>query len=209
MERVVDDKLSEYLEQQGLLSESQYGFRKGYNTELTVTVFTDNIRRAIDSGKMTGAVFIDLRKAFDTVEHKVLLSKLPLKGIVDGELHWIANYLSGRYQYVQYDGVKSDRELVKYGVPQGSILGPLLFPLQMNDLVKSVENCNIQMYADDYTSHSNISAIEQTLTSEMNNVSKWLDKNRLIINLNIGKTETPIWHSKTSFFERSDGSVYE
>ena len=106
MERVVYDQLSEYLEQQGLLSESQYGFWKGYNTELAVTVFTDNIRRAIDSGKMTGAVFIDLRKAFDTVEHKVL--KLPLKGIVDGELNWIANYLSGQYQYVQYDGVKSD-----------------------------------------------------------------------------------------------------
>ena len=125
--------------------------------------------------------------------HKVLLSKLPLKGIVGVELNWIENYLSGRYQYVQYDGVKkndgvkSDRELVKYGVPQGSILGPLLFLLQINDFVKSVKNCNIQMYADDtviYTSHSNISVIEQTLTSEMKNVSKWLDKNRLIINLN-------------------------
>lgn len=110
MERVVYDQLSEYLEKQGLISESQYGFRKGYNTELAVTVFTDNIRRAIDRGKMTGAVFIDLRKAFDTVEHKVLLSKLPLKRIVGGELSWITNCLSGRYQYVQYDGVKSDRE---------------------------------------------------------------------------------------------------
>ena len=149
-----------------MLSESQYGFRKGYNTEVAVTVFTDSIRRAIDSGKMTGAVFIDLRKAFDKVEHKVLLSKLPLKGIVHGELNWIANYLSGRYQYVHFDGVKSDRELVKYGVPQGSILGPLLFLLQINDLVKSVKNCNIQMYAVDtviYTSHRNISVIEQTL----------------------------------------------
>ena len=113
---------------------------KSYNTDLALTVFTDNIHRAIDSGKMTAAVFVDLRKAFDTVEHKVLLSKLPLKGIVDGELNWIANYLSGRYQYVQYDGVKSDRELVKYGVPQGSILGLLFFLLQINDLVKSVEN---------------------------------------------------------------------
>ena len=96
MERVAYDQLSEYLEQQGLLSESQYGFRKGYDTALPLTVFTDSIRCAIDSGKITGAVFIDLRKAFDTVEHKVLLlSKLALKGIVHGELNWIANYLSG------------------------------------------------------------------------------------------------------------------
>ena len=120
----------------------QYGFRKGYNTELAVTAFTDNIRCAIDQGKMTGAVFIDLRKAFDTVEHKVLLSKLPLKGIVDRELDWITNYLSDQYQYVHYDGVKSDLELVKYGVPQGSILGPLLFLVQINDLVKSIKHCN-------------------------------------------------------------------
>ena len=92
-----------------------------------------------------------------------------------GKQNWIADYLSGPYQYVQQDGVKSDREPVKYGVPQGSILGPLLFLLQINNLVKSVKTCNIQMYADDtviYTSHSNISVIEQILTSEMNNVSK-------------------------------------
>ena len=167
MERIVYGQLSEYLEQQGFLSESQYGFRKSYNTELAVTVFTNSTRRAIDSSKMTGAVFIDVRKAFDTVEHKVLLWKLPLKGILRGELRWIVNYLSGRYQYVQNDGVKSDRELFKYGVPQGSIIEPLLFLLQINDLVKSVENCNIQMYADDaviYMSHRNISVIEQTLT---------------------------------------------
>ena len=88
MERVVYDQLSEYLEPHGLLSESQYEFWKGYNTELAVTVFTDNSRRAIDCGVMTAAVFIDLIKAFDTVEHKVLLSKLLLKGIVGGELNW-------------------------------------------------------------------------------------------------------------------------
>ena len=211
MERVVYDQLSEYLEQQGLLSESQYGFRKGYNTEIAVTVFTDNIRRAIDSGKMTGAVFIDLRKAFDTGEHKVLMSKLPLKGIVGGELKWIGNYLTDRYQCVQYDGVKSDRELVKYGVPQGSILGPLLFLLQINDLAKIVRNCNIQMYADDtviYTSHSNVSNIEQTLTSEMNNVSKWLNKNRLIINLNKGKTESLLFGTAKRLCSKDPMEVY-
>ena len=160
---------------------------------------------------MTGAVFIDLRKAFDTMEHKVLLSKLPLKGIVDRELDWITNYLSDRYQYVHYDGVKSDLELVKYGIPQGSILGPLLFLVQINDLVKSIKHCNIQMYADDtviYTSNSNISVIEQTLTSEMKNVSKWLDKNRLIINLKKGKTESLLFGTAKRLSSKDPLQVY-
>ena len=91
-----------------MLSEFQYGFRKSYSTELAVTVFTDNIRRAMDCGKMNGAIFIDLRKAFDTVDSRVLLSKLPLNGIIGNELNLIANYLSGRYQYVHYGGVRSD-----------------------------------------------------------------------------------------------------
>ena len=126
------------------------------------------------------------------VEHKVLMSKLPLKGIAGGELKWIRNYLTNRYQYAQYDGVKSDGELVKYGVPQGPILGPLLFLLQINNLTKSVKSCNSHMYTDDtviYTSHSNISNIEQTLTSEMTNVCKWLTKTMFIINLNKEKME--------------------
>ena len=125
-----------YLGEQGFLSESQYGFRKGYNTELAGTVFTDNICRAMDYGKMTEAVFTDFRKAFDTVNTKVLLLKLPLKGIIGTKLNWIANYLSNRYQYVHYDGVESDREPVQCGVPQDSILGPLLFVLQIDNLVK-------------------------------------------------------------------------
>ena len=121
------------------------------------------------------------------------MSNLPLKGIVRGELNWIENYLFNRYQYVQYDGVKSDRELANYGVPQDSILGRLLFLLLINGLINSVKYCTIQMYADEtviYMSNNNISVIEQTLTSEMNNVSNWLNKNRLIVNLKKDKTES-------------------
>ena len=163
LERVVYDQLSGYLERNDLITSSQFGFRRRYNTELAVTLFTDRIRLAMDQGKLTGAVFIDLQKAFDTGEHSVLLSKLPFYGVTGNELMWIENYLSGRFQYVHYDNVKSELQLVKFGVPQGSILGPLLFLIEINDLTKIFDGCTVQMYADDtviYTSHRDIKVIE-------------------------------------------------
>ena len=163
LEREVYDQLSAYLENNNLITSSQFGFSRRYNAELAVTLFTYKIRLAIDQGKLTGAVFIDLQKAFDTVEHSVLLSKLPFFGVTGNELKWIKNYLTGRFQYVHYDNVKSEPQLIKSGVPRGSILGPLLFLTQINDVIKIVDGCSIQMYADDtviYTSHRDIKVIE-------------------------------------------------
>ena len=182
-ERIVYDQLSNYLEHNNLITTSQFGSRKRHNTELAVTLFTDQIRQAMDQGKLTGAVFIDLQKAFDTVEHCILLSKLPFYGIKDTEHAWIKSYLSNRYQFVQRDTAKSESRVVKFGVPQGSILGPVLLLIRINDLTMSVKHCNIQIYADDTVisfSHKNVNVIEETLTAEMTNIAKWLDNNRLI-----------------------------
>ena len=167
LERVVYDQLSAYLENNNLITSSKFGFRRRYNTELAVTLFTDKIRLAMDQGKLTGAVSIDLEKAFDTVEHSVLLSKLPFFGVTGNELKWIKTYLTCRFQYVHYDNVKSEPQLIKSGVPQGSILGPLLFLIQRNDLIKIVDGCSIQMCADDiviYTSHRDIKVIENSVS---------------------------------------------
>ena len=146
LERVICDQLSGYLEINDLITSSQFGFKRRYNTELAVTLFTDRIRLAMDQGNLTGPVFVDLQKAFDTVEHSVLLSKLPFYVVTGNELMWIESYLSGRFQYVHYNNVKSELQLLKFAVPQGSIFGPLLFLIQINHLIKKVGGSSVQMY---------------------------------------------------------------
>eukprot|EP00112_Aurelia_sp_Birch-Aquarium-sp1_P020798 Seg5439.2 transcript_id=Seg5439.2/GoldUCD/mRNA.D3Y31 product="putative RNA-directed DNA polymerase from transposon BS" pseudo=true protein_id=Seg5439.2/GoldUCD/D3Y31 len=165
----------------------------------------------MDHGKLTGAVFVDLQKAFDTVEHSIILKKLPYYGISGAELSWVKSYLKDRYQFVQCGNSKSSWQLVKYGVPQGSILGPLLFLVQINDLTNVVKKCNIQMYADDtaiYMSHKNISEVEEALTTDMANIARWLENNRLIINLKKGKTETMLFGTSKRLHSKNDLKIW-
>ena len=148
-ERVVYKQLYGYLEEHELLSQRQFGFRNKSSTQHAVTLFSDFIRHGMDRGLLTGAVFVDLRKAYDTVDHARVLSKLPLYGINGEELKWLESYLFDRKQYVYFDGVKSATQSVSCGVPQGSILGPLLFTLLINDIDLQLNHCEIILYADD------------------------------------------------------------
>ena len=134
LESVVHNQLSEYLEKHQLLTSSQFGFRRNRNTQQAVTLITDHIRLNFDKGCHTGAVFLDLSKAFDTVDHASIINKLSSYGIEDTERKWFESYLFGRKQSVEYGGVLSDHQTITTGVPQGSILGPILFVLLMNDL---------------------------------------------------------------------------
>ena len=144
-------------------------------------------------GRLVGLVLLDLQKAFDTVDHGILLDKLGAMGVSDTS--WFGSYLSGRTQCVEVDGVRSGFRGVTCGVPQGSILGPLLFLIYVNDMHRSV-NCQLSLYADDSAlvfSHSDPSVIAERLGLELSNCKKWLIDNRL--SLHVGKTECIIFGS--------------
>lgn len=191
LERVVHDQLYSFLNEQKLLSPFQCGFRRNHSTESATIAFSDFIRRGIDQDLLTGAVFIDLRKAFDSVDHVTLVNKLESYGLMNTELDWFRNYLTDRRQLVGFGKEISDPCPITSGVPQGSILGPLLFAvLFVNDLPTVLERCQILMYADDtvmYFTASDAQEVGNTLTNELATVNQWLLDNSLFIHQ--GKTE--------------------
>ena len=135
--------------------------------------------------KVSGAIFLDLAKAFDCVDYQILLSKLPFYGIVGKELDWFRSYLSSRAQCVRLDNDASSWGNVSIGVPQGSILGPLLFTIYVNDLPLVIQESDINMYADDTAIHASAStptSVEQTLQLDLDRVADWMKINRLKLN---------------------------
>ena len=193
IEKIVHRQLMSFLDKNSLLSEFQFGFRRGLSTELATTLLLDDIRREVDSGKLVGAVFIDLSKAFDTISHAKLLDKLSRYGINDGELEWFKDYLFSRKAVVSYNNCLSEVHEIYSGVPQGSILGPLLFLVFFNDITDVVNHSKVIKYADDtvlYVADKQTQSIQAKLDKDMESIAGWLKENELIINLKKGKTES-------------------
>ena len=146
----------EYLNENNLLAEEQFGFRKYHSTEYAAISLVDHISNEMEHGKTPGALYIDLSKAFDTQSFDIILYKLNYYGIAGTELQLLTNYLKNRKQYVIFNNHESDLTEITTGVPQGSILGPLLFSIIINDLKKSSKKLRFFMYADDTTIYFNL-----------------------------------------------------
>ncbi len=162
----------------------------------------------MDNGKYTAMVFIDLKKAFDTVDHQILLAKLKKYGIDGHEHSWFKSYLQNRRQFCKVNGTSSSLQKVDCGVPQGSCLGPLLFLIYINDLPMSLRKCNVTMYADDTSiSHSakNINELNDTLNSDLDRLKEWLQGNKL--SLNVVKTQAMVVGSRPNLKKIADNKV--
>ena len=138
-----------FLTENNIIYDLQFGFRQKFSASHALINFTENIRQALDEGYIGCGIFVDLQKAFDTVDHEILLSKLDYYGIRGISNNWFKSYLSNRKQFVSINGYDSGLAEIKCGVPQGSVLGPLLFLLYINDLNQAIKFCNVHHFADD------------------------------------------------------------
>ena len=185
LERCVHDQLYSYLSVNNLLNDRQSGFRKGHSTSTCLVDFLDNIYREVDEGGACGVLFLDLSKAFDTVDHEILLLKLRHLGLKTCAVSWFQSYLFNRQQVTRSGGRLSSPRRMSSGVPQGSILGPLLFICYINDLPNCLSSADSFLYADDtaiLVKGKDVMDIELNLNEEFKRVDKWFSCNKLSVN---------------------------
>ena len=197
LEKLLYKRLVSFLNIYDALFQFQFGFREGYSTTLALTEITDKIKFAIDNNEYVVGVFLDLCKAFDTVDHSILLQKLKYYGIRGKPHSLLSSYLNNRSQFTVINDVQSDTMPVSFGVPQGSVLGPLLFLIYINDIRYCIPEEHIRLFADDTgifvvgkTLNSTIAAMQHLL----NLLEKWFESNKLTIS--VPKCAVVIFHGK-------------
>ena len=186
-EKIISNHLLNFIDTNNILYDNQFGFRKNHSTTHAIITLVERVSKALDTGKIVVGVYLDLKKAFDTVDHQILLNKLYAIGI-RGHIHdWFKSYLSNRTQFVYYNNTTSEVKGISHGVPQGSILGPILFIIYLNDFSRASDILFSILFADDTTvlieghSYNNIITV---LNNELYKIDTWLQANKLTININ-------------------------
>ena len=186
LERLMYSRLLSFINENKLLYKFQFGFRESHSPNLAIIFLVDKISCALEEGDYVLGLFLDFSKAFDTVNHDILFEKLEFYGIRGTALNWFRSYLDMREQYVVFDGVKSTCNYISCGVPQGSILGPLLFLIYINDLAMVSDKIFSLLFADDsnmFLTGKDPNSLIDIMNEEMKKVIHWLKTNKLSLNL--------------------------
>ena len=203
IEKLMYSRLYSFLDNSNALYQLQFGFRNNHSTNHALVQITENIREAIDSDSFACGVFIDLQKAFDTVDHSILLKKLNYYGIRGLTNNWFKSYITNRSQHVTIQNKTSSDTNIIHGVPQGSVLGPLLFLIYINDLHTAITHSKTYHFADDTSliySNKSLKKINTHVNHDLKLLYEWLKANK--ISLNTKKTEIMLFRSKNKIINK-------
>ena len=209
LEKLMHHRLLSFVDRFEILYTHQFGFREKRSTSLAILTFVEKLRKAIDTGEFGLGIFLDFSKAFDTIDHGILLQKLDFYGIRGVANDLMKSYLTGRKQKTKYNDTLSDQAEVTCGVPQGSVIGPLFFILYINDIYLTSPQLFFVLFADDTNvllTGKNLQNLQQIAIQELKHIEQWLVVNRL--SLNIAKTKVIIFSSPNKPCNRGNVKIY-
>ena len=186
LEKLFETRLNKFVNKNDILNNSQYGFRQNRSTSVALMELIEEICSLLDKKKYAIRVFIDLRKAFDTLDHRILLQKMNYYGIRGVAYDWLKSYLTNRKQFVQVSDTRSSFLDIVCGIPQGSILGPKLFILYINDICNTSSVMRFILFADDtnlFKCGYDVHKLASDISTELNKLQRWFNANKLSLNL--------------------------